>query len=196
LRTQSFGHVAVLAVGGIGVVGIGRWLQSHDIPFRRGLYVLAVAIFLTGILVTLPLAYLSLDTGTYPSTTLESEFEASAFATERVDGAFATDHSLSRVVGHYHTPLGPPVPGGPTGEAAVNPTRTWLRGGPPPTCPVLSQHSWATTGAHLYPTPPASIDTEAYRDFLATRNLVYDAGGRDPVVLTRPVGQTDGVCRA
>jgi len=191
VRVQSFAHVPVFVLAGVGTAGLAARLDDRaprvgDAGLRRRLGTVLVAAFLLSVLVTVPLGYVNLDTGTYPSTTLESEFGAASFATARVDGRYATDHTLARVDTHY---LSGPVPGeGPTprGDARLVPTRSWLAGGRPPGCPTLSQRSWTTTGAHLYPAPPGTVPPDAYRSWLTSQHVVYRASGLDPLTLSVP----------
>ncbi|MEF8841315.1 MAG: sodium:phosphate symporter [Haloarculaceae archaeon] len=189
VRIQSFAHVPVFVLAGVGAAGLAtRYdLGSGSSPGPRRLVgPAAVALLLASVVATVPLAYVNLDTGTYPSTTLESEFGAAAFATGHVDGRYAADHTLSRVDTHY---LNGPAPGGeipPRGRARIGPTRSWLAGGTPPDCPVLSQRSWTTTGAHLYPAPPGTVPPDDYRSWLTSRHVVYRASGLDPLTLSVP----------
>jgi hypothetical protein len=221
VRIQSFAHVPVFVLAGVGVAGLAaRYGAGSDAgpgsdsaagagtgevsgtasasgtgsgpDLRRLVGPVAAALLLLSVAATVPLGYVNLDTGTYPSTTLESEFEATAFATGRVDGRYATDHTLARVDSHY---LSGPMPGlgvTPTGEARVGPTRSWLAGGAPPGCPTLSQRSWTTTGAHLYPAPPGTVPPATYRSWLGSRHVVYRASGLDPLVLSVPRSPGDG----
>jgi hypothetical protein len=197
VRVQSFAHLPVFVLAGVGAAGFaarvpriastaGTGDSAGTGPGLRGLLgAAAAALLLLSVLSTVPLGYVNLDTGTYPSTTLESEFGAAAFATGTVEGRYATDHTLSRVDRHY---LRGPAPGAGTdltGEARVGPTRSWLAGGSPPGCPVLSQRSWTTTGAHLYPAPPGTVPPDAYR-WLTSRHVVYRASGLDPLTLSMP----------
>jgi len=203
VRVQSFAHLPVFVLAGVGAAGLAGHTPRIDPTagagdrtgsgFRRLLGAAAAALVLLSVLSTVPLGYVNLDTGTYPSTTLESEFGAAAFATNNVEGRYATDHTLSRVDTHY---LRGPAPGAgtdPTGEARVGPTRSWLAGGSPPGCPVLSQRSWTTTGAHLYPAPPGTVPPDAYRSWLTSRHVVYRASGLDPLTLSVP-SSPDGGC--
>jgi hypothetical protein len=193
VRIQSFAHVPVFVLAGVGAAGLlagrrdgPRAGADADDGLRRALGAALVAALLVAVVATVPLGYVNLDTGTYPSTTLESEFGATSFATDRVEGRYATDHTLARVDTHY---LSGPTPGigvTPTGEARVAPTRSWLAGGSPPGCPTLTQGSWTTTGAHLYPAPPGTVPPEAYRSWLSSRHVVYRASGLDPLVLSVP----------
>ena len=149
-------------------------------------------VFLVAVVATVPLGYVNLDTGTYPSTTLESEFGATAFATGHVEGRYATDHTLSRVDTHYLDGPAPPAGLTPRGEARLTPTISWLAGGRPPGCPTLSQRSWTTTGAHLYPAAPGTVSPAEYRAWLTSQHVVYRASGLDPLTLSVPQSPGDG----
>jgi hypothetical protein len=189
IRAQSFAHVPAFVLAGIGIA----WLSSPDrtaYSLKRPLVVGAVVLFAAAVLLTLPLGYLNLDTGSYPSTTFESEFEATGFATEHVEREFTTEHSLSRPAILYHAPLGPYRVTGEGTRITVGPTRSWVRGGPPPDCPLLSQRSWTTTGAHLYPAAPGVVGESRYEGTLSERNVVYTAGGYDQLVLSLPTEGT------
>jgi hypothetical protein len=185
VRIQSFAHVPVFVLAGVGAAGlVARYGDGS--ARRRRLGAVVTAVFLLSVAATLPLGYVNLDTGTYPSTTLESEYGAAAFATGRVDGRYATDHTLSRVDTHYLDGPVPPAGLVPRGEARVAPTRSWLAGGSPPDCPTLSQRSWTTTGAHLYPAPPGTVSSAEYRSWLTSQHVVYRASGVDPLTLSVP----------
>jgi hypothetical protein len=134
-----------------------------------------VCVVLVAVVGSLPFAYVTLDTGTYPATTLDSEFRGVGFA-DRTGGGWATDHSLSRVGLHYFR-----------SDASPSPTASWLSGGASPSCPVLSQASWTTTGAHLFPFAPETVSGERYDDWLDDRQVVYANTGRDPVTVSLPV---------
>jgi hypothetical protein len=191
MRVQSFAHVPALALAGIGVVTTVCRCYQRAVPWRRVASFMLVVLFVGSLVATLPLGYLNLDTGSAPSTTLASEFAATGFATEHLQGTFATDHSLSRVVTHYHTPLAPAQRTPTGGRGAYMPTRRWLTGGPPPACPVLTQRSWTTTGAHLFPAAPQRLDARVYQQTLTQRSVIYAAGGRDPTTLS--LATADGV---
>jgi hypothetical protein len=174
MRVQSFAHPGVVALAGVAAVAVGR-------PRTAG-RALAVALVVTALL-TLPLAHVHLDTGTYPSTMLESEHAATGFAATRLDGPFASDHRLGRLSAYAFG-----------GGGQLGPTRQWLRGGPPPACPTLAQRSWATSGAHLYPAPPATAPPDAFAGWRARNDVVYAAGGSNPTWLVRPAGNASGGC--
>ncbi|GAA0218665.1 hypothetical protein [Halobaculum roseum] len=155
------------AVRSIGAVG--RPLAAAARP-------VGVAVLVVAMAATLPVAYVNLDTGSYPSTTTESEFAAGTFATQHIEGTWTSSHTGVRVPGNYYGDV----------NASVGPTASWLRGGPSPSCAVVSQRSWTTTGAHLFPAAPATIPPATYDRWVDHRSLVYDAGGADPVVVTVP----------
>lgn len=137
---------------------------------RYGRPVLAM-VLVVAVVATLPVAYVNLDTGSVPSTTTESEFAAGTFAHEYVPGEWTSSHTQTRIAGNYYRGV----------NASVSPTAMWLRGGPSPPCPTVSQRSWTTTGAHLFPGAPASVSPVAYERWIAERAVIYDAGGLDPI---------------
>jgi hypothetical protein len=122
-----------------------------------------------------------MDTGSAPSTTLDSEYESVEFASTRLADSWATDHSLSRVGGHTFG-----------ANASLTPTAEWLSGGPAPRCPVVSQRSWTTTGAHLFPNAPETVSSEEYATWTGTRNVVYTSNGLDPVTVSIPRSGSSG----
>ncbi|WP_396611648.1 hypothetical protein ACH9L7_15845 [Haloferax sp. S1W] len=177
MRAQTFLHIPVALLGGVVIVRLlERAAQSTS---RRLLRLSLVAVVLLATLATAPLAYLTMDTATVPSTTYESEFEGVRFASTHSDGVWVSDHSLTRVGVHYFRH---PI--------AVTGVASWLTGGPSPQCPVVSQRSWTTTGAHLFPTAPETVDTDTYERWTTTRNVVYANSGNDPVVISKPTGES------
>lgn len=93
---------------------------------------------------------------------------------EHVEGPVATDHTVSRLVSFSGA------------NGTYTPTREWLVGGAPPACPLVSQRSWTTTGAHLFPAAPQTIASGRYEAALAERHVVYSSPGLDPIVLSLP----------
>lgn len=208
MRSQTFLHPAVAVLAGMGVTAaVARYaafatnLRSstegeHDSgpgshlatdgaghtarSTRRWVGVAVVTLLLVATAGSLPLAYVNVDTVTYPSTTLDSEFDAVAFA-DRADGPLATDHSMSRVSVHYFRR-----------PAAIGPSANFLHGGEPPNCVTLSQESWSTTGAHLFPSAAESVSAERYDRWLATSHVVYANTGRDPVTVSMPSSASSG----
>jgi hypothetical protein len=192
LRIQGFAHLPAFILAGIGVVSLGVGRPTAGRVVRFG----AVGLFVVSVLLTVPLGYVNLDTGSYPSTTFRSEFETAEFASTHLNGSYATDHTLSRVETYY---LSEPTPlsTDPEGNgASLGPTLTWLTGGPgpPPDCPVLLQRSWTTTGAHLYPAQPGTLTEARFRAALERRHVVYAVSGHDPLWLSLPVGANATGC--
>jgi len=189
IRAQGFAHVPAFVLAGLGIAWLVNVDRRTDVG-NRPLVAVAVVLFAAAVVVTLPLGYLNLDTGSYPSTMFESEFEATDFVTDHITGEFTTEHSLSRPAILYHKPLSPYRVTGDGTRVTVGATATWIRGGPPPDCPLLSQQAWTTTGAHLYPTAPGVIAAPTYENTLSTRNVVYTTSGYDPLVLSLPATRT------
>lgn len=187
LRAQTHIHLPLLVVAA-GVVarlelplmltnyrtgGLSRYVR----PMMAVVFVIAMA-------ATLPVAYVNLDTGSYPSTTTESEFTVGTFSVEYLSGQWTSSHTQVRIPGNYYKNSG----------GAVSPTAQWLRGGPAPPCSLVSQQSWTTTGAHLFPAAPAIISEDRYSSTLAERHQIYSVGGYDPMVITVPRISTTGEC--
>jgi len=188
LRVQTFAHVPAIVLATAAVVEVNALgLPSVDsVRVRRTVRVVGVVVLLASLTASVPLAYLNLDTATYPSTTLESEFEAATFTAQHVEGPIATDQTLSSVIVNYYET---------DAEPTMGPTTVWLRGGPPPACPMLGQASWTTSGTHLFPTAPKTVSAAHYETTLAKRNVVYRAAGQDPITMTVPQTTTAEGCR-
>lgn len=190
MRVQTFGHLPVFVLAGLAagraVSGLTpeRGLVAR-LPGPRTIGTVAIGLLVVSAALTAPLAYLDLDTVTYPSTVTTSEFQAASFATTHIDGQYATDQNQALIVRHYFDRAGTPV---------VGPTRTWPTGGQRPACPVLARRGWTTTGAHFYPTSPRTISPAQYEAFLAQRHLVYASNGLDPFVVTRPTATDRAGC--
>ncbi len=188
LRAQTHFHLPVLVLAS-GVVAdlhpardalrsrSGRLLARYGRPA-------IVVLFVFTLVATLPVAYVNLDTGSYPSTTTESEFAAGTFSARYLAGQWTSSHTQVRIPANYFGGV----------NASVSPAASWLRGGPVPDCPVVAQRSWTTTGAHLFPGAPETIEPNTYRRWKAERSLVYAAGGHDPIVVTVPRGDTGTRC--
>ena len=175
LRAQTFIHPAIFVLAGLGVV---QFVRSASLRGNWGRWAtVAVVVLLVSAVATVPLAFLNLDTATYPSTVLSSEFSSSSFVVSHVNGEVATEDPLSRVGGYYY---------GKEKQFTMGPTRNWLQGGPKPSCAVLSRRSWSTTGAHLYPASPAATSPHKYHSLLTNESVVYRNTGRDPVALSIP----------
>jgi uncharacterized membrane protein (DUF485 family) len=151
---------------------------------RPAVRALVVGVLVVSVFASTPIAYINLDTGSYPSTTTESEFRAAAFAADRLDERWSGDHTLTRIAGYYHYDGGP-------ANGTMYDAREWLRGGSSPCRPTLSQRSWTTTGAHFFPAAPETIPPARYDAWIARRDRVYAAGGLDPLTLTIPRSGAD-----
>lgn len=176
-RAQTFLHLpwAVLVAVGVAVDLRARFPTRG--PALRTALPLVAAGLLCCAAVSVPLAFAGLESMPYKGITQEAELDATGHALEYAPTPWATDNHLSRIDGYY------------TDETAyrVAPVVTWLQGGPPPTCSVLSQRSWTTVGAQLYPKPPLAVSTRSYDAFLAQRQVVYASGATDPIALSLPV---------
>ncbi|PSQ18686.1 hypothetical protein BRD02_00195 [Halobacteriales archaeon QS_8_69_73] len=97
-------------------------------------------------------------------------------------GGWTTDHGPTRV---GRTTFG--------ADVGVGPTRTWLRGGPPPACPMPSFAGWTTDGATFWPAAPATTDRRRYRATLDSRNVVHAVDGKTATLsLPRDGGECGG----
>ncbi|MFB6296220.1 MAG: sodium/phosphate symporter [Halobacteriales archaeon] len=183
LRAHTFVYLPLIVLAAIGAATIASNATSSNkeqsgpqgiarrVSLGRGL----VAVLVVSTVGTAPLAYADLDTMSYPGTTTPGEFEATGFAAVHSTQSVATDHALSRVIGHFHA-----------GGAGVAPTRQWLRGGPPPDRPTLSRTTWAERGAHFFPGAPVATSRSRYDAAIQCRHLVYATTTRDALALTLP----------
>jgi hypothetical protein len=183
LRAHTFIYLPLFAVAAItaatltsGASGTRHSCSALLTTRRRTALGRGLAILLVvSAIGTAPLAYVALDTMAHPGSTTSAEFEATEFAASHTTQDVATDHALSRVIGHYH-------PGG----ASVGPTRGWLTGGSPPNQPTLSGESWTTSGAHFFPGAPLTVSRDRYDATLQCRHVVYATTARDGHVLSLP----------
>lgn len=175
LRVQVHAHIAafVLAAGAAVTVASRRPAAGRVLV---GLLVLATVL-------SVPFAFVHLDTGTAPRTVHDSEFGAVAFAT--TGGQFAADHRLSRVGSLY---FGVPIKG------ATGKTYQWLEGGPSPDCLTVAQRSWTTDGAHFYPRSPQTIPSSRLNDWLAQNSVIYTTGGVTETYAVLPGSESRSGC--
>jgi hypothetical protein len=172
-RAQTFIHLPVLAFSALGlaVLASQRAWSVNSTPTT----ILAVILVLAAA-ASIPVAYSGLDALPYKGVTTEGEFDASSFAVEYVPETWASDDHLTRITRYY----------GPNQSNSVLPVYSWMQNGPPPTCPVLSQGSWTTTGAQFYPKSPVSVSSANYDSFVERRHVVYRAGASDTITLSIP----------
>ena len=188
IRGQTFGHLPVAILAGLVLSGLVARRPSPVLDIEPGtgrtvVRYLLVGLVLVSVVGSLPFAYLTLDTGTYPATTFDSEFRGVGFVATHTQGPWATDHSLSRVGILYFR-----------SDASPAPTASWLSGGASPRCPVVSQESWTSTGAHLFPFAPDTVSPSTYDAWLSERSVVYANTGRDPVTVSLPVTASERGC--
>lgn len=174
MRAQTFAHVPAFVLVGLAAVSVLRIRGAIGRRWRAARVVALAALF-AATLLTVPVAFVTLDTFHYPATTAESEFAAAGFASTKVPGSWTTHHPPDQIASQYFE-----------GGGHRWTAREWLAGGERPGCPVLSQDSWTTHGAHFFPAAPLTIARGDYDAFLADRNVVYASTGRDPLVLSRP----------
>jgi hypothetical protein len=114
--------------------------------------------------------------------TTPAEFETANFASERVPGKVAADDHITHIGRKYRG-----------GDVTDLPVFTWLGGGTPPGCPTVAQQSWTTSGAPAFP-EPLTISEGAYNHWLTSNDVVYTAGGSDPLALV--VSDGPGTCES
>jgi hypothetical protein len=187
MRAQTFVHFPIFVLAALAAVryvsSVPSSLQSITPTSRPQIGRVVVGLLIVSTALTAPLAFVNLDTATYPSTTTHSEFAAATFAAMHVPGRWTAGDPLERIGSLYY----PDRP-----QPSQVPVGNWLTGGSAPQCPTLSRASWTTTGAHLFPQAPATIDEARYERWLRQHNLVYSSSGPDSIALTRPVGATRG----
>jgi len=185
LRAQTFGHVPMLVVASVGAVGMfgGRRVGQHREDggkaettaagrkrWRRHALVGVLVLALVG---TVPLAYVNLDTGSYPTGSTVTEFAAAGFISTH-GGEATTDQKQGRIIEARG--------GSATTEAAA----AWLDGGPPPETALVSKGYWTTTGAHLFPGAPRTVSSDRFSCTLTERHRVYHTDGIHAVSVTLP----------
>lgn len=181
IRGQAFLHVPTFVLVGLAAAGVG-W-RAHGRTRRPSVRAGLLAALAISTLLTVPIAFVALDTLDYPGTTHESEFAAVEHSATYVDGRWATDHGPMRV---GRTTFG--------AAAGMAPSRTWLRGGPAPSCPMLSFDGWVTNGANFWPAAPQETHRARYEATLAERHVVYAANGRESIALSLPRGEATAQC--
>ncbi|MDS0221650.1 sodium:phosphate symporter [Haloarcula sp. S1AR25-5A] len=186
LRGQTFVHLPVFVLAGIGVASVAYrrsptpdgGLGTPGTPSHRLATVLTVLIVVAAV-VTMPIAFVNLDTFAFPTGATESQFAAATFTADHVDEQWASDHPFHQIVDLYY-------PGATNGT--YQPIARWLGGGPKPTCPTLTRASWGTTGAHLFPAGSEKTTPAALAEWRYEHDVVYDTRSLDSVYLVRPGG--------
>ncbi|NLV11575.1 sodium:phosphate symporter [Halomicrobium mukohataei] len=204
IRGHVFVHIAifVLAAVGVGTLAVRRVGTSDDARSKatetrgvasdggggldRTLSAVLAAVVLLSAVATLPVAFVHLDTLTGPAVTSQSQFAAASFAAQHTTQPWTTDDPLGRVATHTY----------PDGTAnSQRAVTAWLQGGPPPGCPTLTQESWATSGAHLFPAPAERIAEPTLDRWRAHNDVVYATRGLDSLALVQPrTGSNESAC--
>ncbi|WP_435365815.1 sodium/phosphate symporter [Haloarchaeobius sp. DYHT-AS-18] len=176
IRAHTFVHFAVMACMGIGVA---NYLRA-ELEYSQLKITLCVVLFV-GMLATAPIAFGGLQTFSYQATTTPAEFETATFAATTIPGTWYSDDHITRVTRNYYEKDLRGQPG------SVTRVKSWLEGTEKaPACTTIGQHSWTTTGAQLYPAAAQAIGATEYESWLTERNVVYQAGSADPLVVVVP----------
>jgi len=182
-RVQTFAHLPVVTVAALGtgsLIGMATASLPGTVESRRFSWpnprtfasALALLVLLASV-ASIPIAYGGLDVLTYKGVTTPAEFGATGFADRHVPGAWTSDDHLTRMTPYYS----------PSSSGSVQPTYAYLTGSDPPGCPMLTQRSWTTIGAQLYPRSSIQISTLRYRQYVVERNAVYHSGSTDAILL-------------
>ncbi|MFH5801175.1 sodium/phosphate symporter [Haladaptatus sp. CMAA 1911] len=184
-RSQIFAHFGAIVLASLAVVGLGiRGRVTNRIlrVTRTGLIPLLLVIAL----VSAPLAFAGLRATPAQPVTEPNEFETTTFAATYIPSTWVSDGHITRLASYYYPSQT---------NSTYTPLYQWLRGGgEPPKCTVVSQQSWTTVGAQLFPASPIQLDKNQYRSWLESKQVIYSASGEDPVVISRPSGVTPAIC--
>ncbi|WP_435349265.1 hypothetical protein [Haloarchaeobius sp. HRN-SO-5] len=181
-RVQTFLHLPVMGLAAYVLVRKLDWSVG-----RGTVGSLAVVVLLVSVSVSVPIAYSGLSVLSYKGVTTPAEFESAGFAVEHSGGEWTSDDHLSRVSWYYSSD------GREDRVAGVAPTYEWLASERPPGCLTLSQHSWTTVGAQLYPKQQRVVGDSRYSRLVESRNQVYAVSGKDPILGSVPVlGRSSG----
>ncbi|SIR76643.1 4-amino-4-deoxy-L-arabinose transferase [Haladaptatus litoreus] len=172
IRGQIFIHIVAAVLAGLGAVMIGRsWKPST-------MTTAIVVVVIVCSLVSAPLAFSGLEATSAQPLVTQSEFETATFAVTYADG-WTSDGHMTRLASKYYPKQTP-------NDVSQRGIYEWLHGGAVPSCPVVSQQSWTTVGAQLFPSSPKTIGYKSYEGSFQTRNLVYATSGNDPLIFTMP----------
>lgn len=177
IRSHLFVYFPFAVLVAIGAVRYGGWQRR-----RRPVVGLVVAVLVVSTVVSAPVAFLGPETRVITGTTTPAEFQGVAFATERVEGEWATDGHLARVAGYFSE------------SATTGPVLSWARGGAEVVCPVLAKGSWSRTGVQAAPLPSVSVSDDRYDSWRQMGSVVYSGGDSTALVVPSEVGSR-GACR-
>ncbi|WP_435156745.1 sodium/phosphate symporter [Haladaptatus sp. DFWS20] len=186
VRGQIFVHLAAVVLAALAAVSLG-YRSVSGIRFSGNFQSVLVPLLVLSAIVSTPLAFLGLHATPAQPLTTPDEFEATTFATTHASERWISDGHISRLASYYY----------PTRtNVTYRPVYQWLYGNErPPQCLTLSQESWTTTGAQLFPAAPAQIDNERYNGWIASHHVIYTTGGADPIVISRPEAPVSGLCQ-
>ncbi|WP_458208914.1 sodium/phosphate symporter [Haladaptatus sp. NG-SE-30] len=185
-RGQIFLHLAAVVLAALAVVAVGNRSVTGS-RFIGGLRATLIPFLVLSAVVSTPLAFLGLHATPAQPVTTPDEFEATTFATTHVPEAWSSDGHISRIASYYY----------PTRtNASYRPVYQWLYGNEqPPRCLVVSQSSWTTVGAQLFPAAPTQLKDERYTMWLLSRQVVYTTSSSDSIVFSRSQGAESEFCR-
>lgn len=173
-RSQTFAHIAVLALAAVAAV---RILQSNRRAVVQGA---VIAVLVVAIITTIPFPFVIDEATPFQATTSPEEFSTATFATEYVPGRWAADDHVTHIGNKYYST-----------NVSDHPVFAWLKGGLPPACPTVGQHSWTTSGAPAYP-ERLHISDNAYERWQTRNDVIYATTGADPLVIVNRNGT--GTC--
>lgn len=147
---------------------------------RRSVVGFTVTVLVVSAAISTPVAFLGPETRVITGTTTPAEFQGVAFATDRIEGEWATDGHLSRVAGYFPE------------SAATGVVLSWARGGPEVGCPVLAKGEWPRTGVQAAPLPSVALSSTRYDSWRETGNVVYSGGESVSLVVPSGADSRDG----
>ncbi len=184
VRSQIFIHLAAAVLAALAVVDIGLRGRSRR-KYWNIVRTSFVPLLLIFAVVSAPVAFAGLRATPAKAVIAPNEFEATTFAVTHIPNTWVSDGHITRLASYYY-PL------------QTNSTDTvlyqWLRGGDPPACPVVSQQSWTTVGAQLFPASPEQVKSTRYQTMLRKRNVIYSASGDDSLLISSSVTNQQNNC--
>ena len=185
-RGQTFLHFSVAVFAGVAILDLFRSdsilaRTSHSLH-RHARWVLPT-LLVTCTLVSLPMAFADLHVFAYQGTTTGEEFQTATFVAESVTESWTGDDHITRIARNYYG-----------AETTTQPVRQWLRtSSRPPPQPLVTQESWQTVGAQVYPQSPLTVDPDTYQCLTDRRQVVYTTTGTDPLHVLLPT-ETSAEC--
>ncbi|MFC5973387.1 hypothetical protein ACFPYI_18815 [Halomarina salina] len=171
-RSTTFMHLGVVVIAAVALA-----ILAHR---RPTLGRMATVIVVIAILISAPFPFAGLGTIPFEAVTEPTEFETVMFATEHMNGTWASDDHFTHIGTKYR------------GANVVDtPTSAWLRGdASQPACPTIGREIWTTRGAPAVP-KPLSLSTAAYEQWVMTGDIIYNGGGSESTVVRWVNGQCE-----